>query len=98
MPLNPLERTVHFLRGVGSLATMVLPAFYLFHGANADGDQACAIEGYPGVVLKHAIKFSSVGTVSLSCRKAFDHGATGLTGANFAKNSDKTLEGVAEYW
>lgn len=98
MPLNPLERAVHFLRGVGSLATMALPAFYLFHGANTNGDQAGAIEGYPGVVLKHAIKFSAVGTVSLSCRKAFDHGANGLTGANFAKNSNETLERVAEYW
>lgn len=98
MQLNSLERAVHFLRGVSSRATMALPAFYLFHGANTDGDQACAIEGYPGVVLKHTIKFSSVGTVSLACRKAFDHKANGLTGANFAKISDETLERVAEYW
>ena len=77
---------------------MALPAFYLFHGASAHGDQACAIAGYPGVVLKHAIEFSSIGTVSLCCRKAFDHGTNGLTGANFAKNTDETLEKVAEYW
>jgi hypothetical protein len=77
---------------------MALPAFYLFHGAKAEGDQACAIEGYPGVVLKHAIEFSSIGTVSLSCRKAFDHETSGLTGANFAKSSDETLVNVAEYW
>jgi hypothetical protein len=77
---------------------MTLPAFYLFFGANADGDKPCAIEGYPGVVLKHSVKFSSVGTVTLSCRKAFDHGAKGLTGANFGKNSDETLAKVAEYW
>lgn len=38
------------------------------------------------------------GTVSLSCRKAFDHGANGLTGADFAKSSDETLKKVAEYW
>ncbi len=96
--LNPMERAVHFLRGVSSRATMALPAFYLFLGARTDGDQACAIEGYPGVVLKHAIEFSSVGTVSLSCRKVFDHRAKGLTGVNFAKNSNGTLEQVAEYW
>ena len=77
---------------------MALPAFYLFHGASTDGDQAGAIEEYPGVVLQHAIKFSSVGTISLACRKAFDHGAKGFTGANFAKNSDETLRRVAEYW
>jgi len=96
--LNPLERAVHFLRGVNARATMALPAFYLFHGAKANGDHAGMIEGYPGVVFKHVIEFSSIGTISLSCRKAFDHGASGLTGANFAKNSDKTLAGVAEYW
>ena len=97
-PLEPMERAVHFLRGVSSRATMALPAFYLFHGARTDADQACLIEGYPGVVLKHAIEFSSVSTVSLSCRKAFDHKGNGLTGRNFAKISDGTLERVAEYW
>jgi hypothetical protein len=75
---------------------MALPAFYLFHGASCDG--ACSIEDYPGVVLKHAIKFSTICTVSLSCRKAFDHEALGLSGANFAKNSDDNLTRVAEYW
>jgi hypothetical protein len=77
---------------------MALPVFYLFHEANTSGDQAYAIEGYPGVFLKHAIKFSSVGTVSLACREAFDHAANGLTGANFAKSSDEALEKVAQYW
>ena len=87
--LDPLERVVHFLRnefaryhGAASV--------YLFLGANAGGDGACAIEGYPGAVLKHAVRFSSIGTVSLCCRKVFDHKANGLTGANFAKSSDET--------
>lgn len=96
--LNSVERAVHFLRGVRARASMALPAFYLFYGAKAEGEPACAIEGYPGVVLKHAIQFSSINTVSLSCRKAFDHAASGLTGASFAKNSDETLKNVAEYW
>jgi hypothetical protein len=96
--LSPLERGVHFLRGVNSRATMALPAFYLFHAAAANTDRACTIDGYPGVVLKHSISFSSLGTVALACRKAFDHGANGLTGANFAKTSDATLEEHAEYW
>jgi len=96
--LNPLERAIHFLRGVDSLATMALPAFYFFYGASTDDDQADAIEGYPGVVLQHAIKFSSVGTVSLACRKAFDHGIKGLTSADFVKHADETLERVAACW
>jgi len=98
MPLDQVGQAIHFLRGVSSVATMALPAFYLFHGASTETKQVGAIHGYPGVVLKHAIKFSAVATVSLSCRKAFDHGAKGLTGGNFAKNRDKTLESVAEYW
>ena len=96
--LTPLEQAVQFLRGVQSRATMTLPAFYLFHGAKSESDPPCAIAGYPGLVFKHAIEFSSIGTVSLSCRKAFDHKATGLTGARFAKNSDQTLTDLAEYW
>lgn len=98
MQLHPWERTIHFLRGVHSLATRTLPVFYLFHGANTDGDHAGAIEGYPGVVLKHVLKLSAVDTVSLSCRKAFDHDAKKLTGANFAQNSEETLKRVAAYW
>lgn len=98
LQLDPFERAVHFLRGISSRATMALPAFYLFCGANTDDDQACSIEGYPGIVLKHAIRFSSVSTVSLSCRKAFDNNIDGLTGANFAKTPDETLKRVAEYW
>jgi len=96
--LSPLERAVHFLRGVDSLATMALPAVYLLHGASTNDNSAGVVEGYPGVVLKHAIKFSAVGTVSLACRKAFDHKPHVLTGANFAKTTDKTLEMAAEYW
>ena len=96
--LTPLEQAVQFLRGVHSRATMTLPAFYLFHGAKAEGDPSCAIKGYPSLVLKHSIEFSSICTVSLSCRKAFDHKARGLTGARFAKNSDQSLTDLAEYW
>lgn len=96
LQLTPLERSVQFLRGVYSRATMALPAFYLFHGAKTAG--ACSIEGYPGVVVKKAIEFSSIGTLSLSCRKAFDHSASGLTGSSFAKNSDENLMKLAEYW
>lgn len=95
--LNPLERGVHFLRGVGSRATMALPAFYLFNAAASDAS-SCLIDGYAGNVLKHSIRYSSLATVALACRKAFDHGAKGLTGANFAKTSDTTLAEHADYW
>jgi len=63
-----------------------------------DGEPPCSIAGYPGLILKHSLQFSSIGTIALSCRKAFDHATTGLTGARFSKVSDSTLTEVAEYW
>lgn len=99
-PLSPDPTTsaVQFLRGVSSRATFVLPAFYLFLGANSQHSDVCSVSGYPGLVLKHAMRFSSINTITLCCRKAFDHAANGLTGAAFAKSSDETLCKVAEYW
>lgn len=96
--LDPTTSAVQFLRGVSSRATLALPAFYLFLGANLQDLDACSVPGYPGLVLKHAIRFSSINTITLCCRKAFDHAAIGLTGAAFAKSSDETLCKVAEYW
>lgn len=98
LALSPLEQAVQFLRGVHSRATLTLPAFYLHLGATVEGEPSCSIAGYPGFVLRHSLQFFSIGTVALSCRKAFDHGRKGLTGANFARVSDETLTKVAEYW
>jgi hypothetical protein len=96
--LNEVERAIHFLRGVGSRASMALPAFYLFHGTNANAGQTGLITGYAGQVFRLGVQFSSLGTISLCCRKAFDHAANGLTGANFARTSDDALLTVAEHW
>ena len=98
LQLAPHERSIHFLRGVRSRATITLPAFYLFLGASAEDPDACSVEGYAGVVLRHAVKYTSISTLSLCCRKAFDHRATGLTGASFGKSSDDVLGQVGEYW
>ncbi|MCL4801046.1 MAG: hypothetical protein KJ025_15745 [Burkholderiales bacterium] len=97
MQLTPYERSIHFLRGVHSRAAIALPAFYLFLGASAESKEPYPIEGYPGVVFKHVIEHSSISTVSLSCRKIFDHRA-GLTGASFAKSPDVVVAKVAEHW
>ena len=90
-------QTVQFLRSVFSRISFALPAFYLFLGASSHEEPACSIDGDAGVVFRHTIKFSSLNTITLSCRKIFDH-ARGLTGANFSKNKDATLQNVAEYW
>lgn len=96
--LNPVERSIHFLRGVFSRSTMALPAFYLLHASGTKRESTCLIEGYPGVVFRHSVEFSSLATIALACRKAFDHGSKGLTGSNFAKTSDAALEEHAKYW
>jgi len=95
--LTPLQQAVQFLRGVHSCATLTLPAFYLHLGSTGKGEPPCSIAGYPGLILKHSLQFSSIGTIALSCRKAFDT-AKGLTGAKFSQLSDSTLTEVAEYW
>ncbi len=95
-PLTDLQRMVHFLRGVGTRASMALPAFYFFIGAT-DRERSCSIEGYPGVVFLHSTEFSSCSTISLCCRKVFDH-ARGMTGNSFSRLSDLTLSEIATYW
>ena len=95
--LNPCEHAVQFLRGVCARATMTLPAFYLFLGAGVDVGQQCAMEGYPGVVLKHALGRSSIDTISLSCRVAFD-GTGDLSATAFSSISDADLQKVAKQW
>jgi hypothetical protein len=96
--LSPVGRAVHFLRGMNSRANFALPAFYLFLGASQGGENECCVEDYPGAVLKHSLEFSSINTISLACRKVFDHKPKGLTGASFAKTSDETIMKVASYW
>jgi hypothetical protein len=98
MQLTSYERSIHFLRGVQSRAAIALPAFYLFLGASSESKEPCSIEGYPGVVFKHMVKYSSISTVSLCCRKVFDHERGGLTGASFGKSPDVVVASVAEYW
>lgn len=94
--LEPLEQSVHFLRGVNSRASFCLPAFHQLLAASSAKDQ---LKGnYPLAVSASYTEFSSLNTISLSCRKAFDHAARGLTGAKFAKTSDEVLKKHAEYW
>ena len=95
--LGDIATSVHFLRGVGSRATFALSSFYLSLAANEGGKNRCMIPGYPGKVLQSQVHFSSLNTIALACRKAFDHGS-GLTGATFGRVSDSTLEKHAEYW
>ncbi|MES2884004.1 MAG: hypothetical protein V4709_04325 [Pseudomonadota bacterium] len=96
LQLTDKEQKIHFLRGVGSRASIALPAFYLFMGASIR-EGKCSIAGYPGAVFQHSTEFSSCSTVSLCCRKVFDH-ARGMTGADFSKVSDQTFAEVADYW
>lgn len=92
-------RSVLFLRGVSSRASLCLPAFYYFLGASNSDDQAISSQDPPALVLQEYSKFSDLNTLTLNFRKIFDHAVSNsLTGANFAKSSDLILEDHARYW
>jgi hypothetical protein len=95
--LSPVERSVHFLRGVYSRASFLSAAFYSFVAAGADKNGSSAVQGYPGVVFQHYLLHTSFAALTLDCRKAFDHGK-GMTGATFGRASDDCLGKHADFW
>lgn len=95
--LGDVGTSVQFLRGVGSRATFALSSFYLLISADIEGKNKCTIAGHAGKVFQSQVRFSSLNTISLACRKAFDHGR-GLTGATFGRTRESTLEQHAEHW
>jgi hypothetical protein len=97
--LDPLSRSIHFLRGVHSRSGFALSAFYMFLASDIEGKRVCTVPSYPGTVFQSFLHYSAFNTMSLACRKAFDHGTKGaLTGAAFGKQSDSTLISHGEYW
>ncbi len=93
------NRSVQFLRGVFSRASLCIPAFYYFLGAVSAHEEAKTSKDYPFKVAQTYSEFSDLNTITLSCRKIFDHATkTDLTGANFAKTTDDVLIMHAEYW
>lgn len=92
-------RSIQFLRGVFSRASMCLPAFYYFLGSASAHSSAKETTDYAFKVAQSYAEFSHLNTLSLACRKLFDHATKqDLTGANFAKSSDNTLVEHAQYW
>lgn len=99
--MTPMVEAALFLRGVRSRAALALPAFYLHLGAVEGSNADDLVQGYPGVVLRHVVGFSSLSTLTLAVAKAFDNApkGNGLTGARFAhRTDDDTLGKVAVYW
>ncbi len=95
--LGDVASSVQFLRGVGSRATFALSSFYFLLASDCNGNNQCTVPGYAGKVLQSQMHFSSLNTIALACRKAFDHGK-GLTGAAFGRASETTLVEHAEHW
>jgi len=92
-------RSVQFLRGVFSRSSLCLPAFYYFLGSASAREEAKSSADYSFRVAQTYSEFSDLSTLSLNCRKIFDHSSkSDLTGGNFAKVSDGTLAEHAEYW
>lgn len=98
--LSPLNQSIQFLRGVNSRASPCIPAFYFFVGAlfAQENSGIKQKENHDNAVAASYLEFASINTLTLSCRKAFDHAPNGLTGAKFAKISDELLLEHAQYW
>lgn len=91
-------RSIHFLRGIHSRAQYALVAFYMLLGTNVQATKRCSVSGQPGQVFQSYLHQSALATLSLACRKAFDHARKGMTGANFGRATDTVLEQHAGYW
>lgn len=96
--MDSLTHSVLFLRGAFSRAVMCLPAFYYYFGAKCADEEKRTSEDGPFLIAQAYSKFSDLNTLTLNCRKVFDHDPKGLTGGNFAKSSDSDLRKHAEYW
>ncbi|MEA9827484.1 hypothetical protein VDG09_07440 [Xanthomonas campestris pv. raphani] len=93
------NRSLHFLRGVFSRASMCIPAFYYFLGSASARGVAKTTSDYPFKIAQTYSEFSDLNTLTLACRKMFDHAAKpDLTGANFSKISDQVLSEHAKHW
>ncbi|WBX92835.1 hypothetical protein [Pseudoxanthomonas mexicana] len=92
-------RSVQFLRGVFSRASLCIPAFYHFLGSSCAKNDAKDSNDFAFRVAQTYSEFSDLNTLTLSCRKLFDNASKpDLTGGNFARTSDSTLVEHAEYW
>lgn len=97
--LHGKMRSVHFLRGVMSRASMSLPAIYYFLGTAHSTEGARASGDFPFRVACSYFEFSSLNSLSLNCRKVFDDAKKpDLTGGNFGRLSDEVLEEHARDW
>jgi hypothetical protein len=97
--LNGCDLSIHFLRGVFSRATQCVPAYYYFIGSASSYEVANKSSDYPFRVAQSYSEFSDLNTLTLNCRKLFDHStSTNLTGHNFSKLSNEALTDHAKYW
>lgn len=94
--LPEFETAVLFMRGVVSRAAMLLPAYYFYLGAACNESKKA--RRYDEVVLSASVRFSSLSTIALVCRKVFDHDPKGMTGRHFAKCSIQTFERLGAHW
>jgi len=99
LKLIGVSRSVQFLRGVFSRSSMCIPAFYYFLGAASAHEAASGTDDFPLKVAQSYSEFSDLNTISLACRKVFDHSIKhDLTGGYFGKLDDNVLQEHAEYW
>jgi hypothetical protein len=99
---DPSTRAILFLRAAAGRASLCLPAFYVFLGAEASTDEQKKNWSHAQFVKRYALRFSAIGTIALCARAIFDHHAVASSGELYAKNvttlSAKDVEKVSAYW
>jgi hypothetical protein len=96
--LDALNQSIHFLRGVSTRASLCLPAFHFFVGSIGKPLNDRGENSQSTLVSASYMEFSCLNTMTLVCRKVFDHSISGLTGAKFSKTADDVLTRHAALW
>lgn len=99
LDMKPPTRAIHFLRAASGRASISLPAFYIFLGAEASTDAQRKSWTHPQLVKHYTLRFSAIGTIALCTRSIFDHKLkSGLYAKSVTKLSPKDFQKVSEYW
>jgi hypothetical protein len=95
--MDAIVESIQFLRGVGSRASHVLPAFYTLVDSSISSKAGSDANAWKRTQAA-SLNFSALQTITLICRSIFDDSRNGLTGKRFANVSDVALASIAEHW
>src|SRR5688572_14123650 len=79
--LGSKVKAIHYRRALSGRSSIALANLHLLIGSTVH--TAAPGQDPPSIMLAHSVSFSSRCIIALSCRKAFDHSASGMTGNAF---------------